>query len=114
MGVALTVVVVRGARAAGSSLRPAPGGILAGFRTGTPLLLRTLSLRAAILLTVWVATSLGPVALAGHQVVNAIWGVVAFALDALSIAAQALIGHALGAGDTGLVRALLRRTLPPE
>src|SRR6478609_9208171 len=111
MGVALTVVVVRGARAAGSSLRPAPGGILAGVRTGTPLLLRTLSLRAAILLTVWVATSLGPVALAGHQVVNAIWGFVAFALDALAIAAQALVGHALGAGDVPLVRALLRRTL---
>lgn len=111
MGVVLTVVVVRGARAAGASLRPAPGGILAGVRTGTPLLLRTLSLRAAILLTVWVATGLGPVALAGHQVVNAIWGFVAFALDALAIAAQALIGHALGAGDTGLVRALLRRTL---
>lgn len=111
MGVALTIVVVRGARSAGASLRPAPGGILAGVRTGTPLLLRTLSLRAAILLTVWVATSLGPVALAGHQVVNAIWGFVAFALDALAIAAQALIGHALGAGDTGLVRALLRRTL---
>ena len=111
MGIVLTVVVVRGARAAGASLRPAPGGILAGVRTGTPLLLRTLSLRAAILLTVWVATGLGPVALAGHQVVNAIWGFVAFALDALAIAAQALIGHALGAGDTGLVRALLRRTL---
>jgi putative MATE family efflux protein len=111
MGVVLVVVVVRGARRAGASLAPAAGGILAGVRTGTPLLLRTLSLRAAILLTVWVATGLGPVALAGHQVVNAVWGFVAFALDALAIAAQALIGHALGAGDVPLVRALLRRTL---
>ncbi len=111
MGAVLVVVVVRGARAAGSSLRPAPGGILAGVRTGTPLLVRTLSLRAAILLTVWVATGLGPVALAAHQVVNALWGFAAFALDALAIAAQALIGHALGAGGRSLVRALLRRTL---
>ncbi len=111
MGAALVVVVVRGARAAGASLAPAAGGILAGVRTGTPLLLRTLSLRAAILLTVWVATGLGSVALAGHQVVNAVWGFVAFALDALAIAAQALVGHALGAGDVPLVRALLRRTL---
>lgn len=111
MGAVLVVVVVRGARAAGASLAPAAGGILAGVRTGTPLLLRTLSLRAAILLTVWVATSLGPVALAGHQVVNAVWGLVAFALDALAIAAQALVGHALGAGDVALVRSLLRRTL---
>lgn len=111
MGAVLVVVVVRGARAAGASLAPAAGGILAGVRTGTPLLLRTLSLRAAILLTVWVATSLGPVALAGHQVVNAVWGLIAFALDALAIAAQALVGHALGAGDVPLVRSLLRRTL---
>jgi putative MATE family efflux protein len=111
MGVALVLVVVRGARAAGASLAPAPGGVVAGIRAGTPLLLRTLSLRAAILLTVWVATGLGPVALAGHQVVNAVWGFVAFALDALAIAAQALVGHALGAGDVPAARALLRRTL---
>lgn len=111
MGAALVLVVVRGARAAGASLAPAAGGILAGVRTGTPLLLRTLSLRMAILVTVWVAAGLGPVALAAHQVVTSVWGLVAFALDALAIAAQALIGHALGAGDTPLVRALLRRTL---
>ncbi|MFF1531141.1 MATE family efflux transporter [Cellulomonas sp. NPDC058312] len=111
MGAVLVAVVVRGARAAGASLAPAVGGVVAGIRAGTPLLLRTLSLRAAILLTVWVATGLGPVALAGHQVVNAVWGFVAFALDALAIAAQALVGHALGAGDVPLVRTLLRRTL---
>lgn len=111
MGAALVVVVVRGARRAGASLAPAAGGILAGVRAGTPLLLRTASLRAAILLTVWVATSLGPVALAGHQVVNAVWGFVAFALDALAIAAQALVGHALGASDVPQARALLRRML---
>ncbi|HWJ84785.1 MAG TPA: MATE family efflux transporter, partial [Cellulomonas sp.] len=64
-----------------------------------------------ILVTVWVATGLGAVTLAGHQVVNAVWGLAAFALDALAIAAQALVGHALGAGDVGRTRAVLRRTL---
>lgn len=111
MGAALVVVVVRGARREGASLRPALGGVLAGVRTGTPLLVRTLSLRVAILVTVWVATSLGPVPLAAHQVVNSVWGFAAFALDALAIAAQALVGHALGAGDLVRVRAVLRRTL---
>ena len=43
--------------------------------------------------------------------VGAVWGLAAFALDALAIAAQALVGHALGASDVRLVRALLRRTL---
>ncbi|WP_051640018.1 MATE family efflux transporter [Cellulomonas sp. URHE0023] len=111
MGIALSVVVVGGARKVGASLGPAVGGILANARAGVPLFVRTLSLRLAILLTVVVATSLGPVPLAAHQVVGAVWGLAAFALDALAIAAQALVGHALGASDVRLVRTLLRRTL---
>lgn len=111
MAAVLVTVVVRGARAAGAPLTPAPGGIWAGVLAGTPLLVRTLSLRAAILVTVWVATDLGATVLAGHQVVNAVWGLTAFALDALAIAAQAMVGHALGASDVARVRAVLRRTL---
>lgn len=111
MGAVLVAVVVRGARAVGASLRPAAGGVVGQIRSGLPLLVRTLSLRVAILVTVWVATGLGPTALAAHQVVNSLWGFAAFALDALAIAAQALIGHSLGAGNTTEVRALLRRTL---
>ena len=107
----LAAIVVRGARAAGASLAPAARGIWAGARAGAPLLVRTVSLRAAIALTVWVATGLGAVALAGHQVVSSVWSLTAFALDALAIAAQAMVGHALGAGDVARVRAVLRRTL---
>ena len=58
----------------------------------------------AILVTVWAATALGEVPLAAHQVVNALWTFAAFALDALAVAAQALIGTALGQAqraDTG-------------
>lgn len=111
MGAVLAAVVVRGARAAGSRLTPHATGLWANARAGAPLLVRTLTLRAAILLTVWVATALGATALAGHQVVNAVWGLAAFALDALAIAAQALVGHALGAADVPRTRAALRRTL---
>lgn len=111
MGAVLAAVVVRGARAAGSRLTPHATGLWANARAGAPLLVRTLTLRAAILLTVWVATALGATALAGHQVVNAVWGLAAFALDALAIAAQALVGHALGAADVPRTRAVLRRTL---
>lgn len=107
----LVVVVVRGARDAGTSLAPAAAGLWASTRAGVPLLVRTATLRLAILLTVWTATGLGPTALAGHQVVNAVWGLTAFALDALAIAAQALVGHALGARDAARTRAVLRRTL---
>ncbi|WP_246012741.1 MATE family efflux transporter [Myceligenerans xiligouense] len=111
MAAAFGIIVVRGGRARGASLRPHARGILAGARAGLPLVIRTLSLRAAILLTVYVAAGLGAVALAGHQVVNSMWGLAAFALDALAIASQALVGHGLGAGDVTRVRAVLHRCL---
>lgn len=111
MGLVLGAVVVRGARRAGTSLRPRRHGLLAGLADGTPLLVRTLSLRVAILLATWVAAGLGTTALAGHQAVSAVWGLTAFALDALAIAAQALVGHGLGAADTARTRAVVTRTL---
>ncbi|MBE1877924.1 MATE family efflux transporter [Myceligenerans pegani] len=111
MAAAFGAIVVRGARARGATLRPHAHGILAGARAGLPLVIRTLSLRVAILLTVYVATGLGAAALAGHQVVSSLWGLAAFALDALAIASQALVGHGLGAGDVGRVRDVLRRCL---
>ena len=61
--------------------------------------MRTLALRAALLATTWVAARLGDVPIAAYQVTATIWTFLAFALDALAIAAQALTGRALGAGD---------------
>lgn len=111
MALALAVVVLRGARGLSVALRPRAAGIWANARAGTPLLVRTVSLRVAILLTVVTATALGAVPLAAHQVVNSLWGLAAFAMDALAIAAQAMVGQGLGAGNTARVRAVLRRTL---
>src|SRR5699024_5693794 len=109
MGSALGVVVLRHARAAHASWRPQTAGILLNFKSGVPLFIRTLSLRAAFLLTVFVATNLGEITLAGHQVVNAWWGFLAFALDALAIAAQALVGQMLGAGERAATHKLTKR-----
>lgn len=111
MGAVLAFIVFKKSRAEHVSLRPAPAGILASARSGAPLFVRTLSLRAALLLTVFVATHLGTTALAGHQVVNSVWNFAAFALDALAIAAQALVGQAVGARNAAATRAVLRRTL---
>lgn len=111
MAAVLVRVVVGGARSNGARVLPSRSGLLAGLGSGLPLLARTLSLRAAILLAAWVAAGLGTVTLAGHQVVGALWGLCAFGLDALAIAAQALVGHALGAGDVRVARAVLGRTL---
>jgi len=80
-------------------------------RSGGWLFLRTVSLRAALLATVAVATMLGTDELAGWQIAFTIFSTAAFALDALAIAAQALIGKNLGAGDERGVRRVLQRTL---
>ena len=96
MALALAGPIARAARAAGVGLLPHRQGLRASLGSGTPLLIRSLSLRVAILVTVWAATALGEVSLAAHQVVNALWTFAAFALDALAVAAQALIGTALG------------------
>ncbi|QOR70726.1 MATE family efflux transporter [Ruania alkalisoli] len=111
MALTLMWVVLRAARTRGVSLRPEPRGILANGRAGLPLLIRTLTLRAAVLLTVATATSLGDVPLAAHQIVNSVWMLAAFVLDALAIAAQALVGHGLGARRPAEVRAVVRRCL---
>ncbi len=111
MAAALVGRVVSGARSVGVGLRPRRSGLLAGLAAGTPLLVRTVSLRLAILLSTWVAAGLGAVTLAGHQAVAAVWGLTAFALDALAIAAQALVGHALGSRDRAVAQAVLGRVL---
>ncbi|GAA2519963.1 MATE family efflux transporter [Rarobacter incanus] len=108
MGAVAAAIVMRRSRAHAVSLRPRPQGLLGAARSGVPLFIRTLSLRAAIIVTVAVATRLGEAPLAGHQIVTAVWNLIAYALDALAIAAQALIGHALGAGRIREARRLLR------
>jgi putative MATE family efflux protein len=108
MALSLVAVLLVKAGRTHARLRPHPGRVLAAARTGTPLLVRTLALRATLLLTTWVAASLGDVTLAAHQVAMTVWSFLAFALDALAIAAQAITGRALGAGDRPAVRTAMR------
>ncbi|MGX5696160.1 MATE family efflux transporter [Agromyces soli] len=105
------VVVARHARRVGSGWRPHRSGLLGGAASSGWLFLRTLSLRAALLVSTWSATALGPDELAAYQVAISIYFTLGFALDALAIAAQALVGRGLGAGDVAEVRAVLRRCL---
>ena len=105
MAIGLVTVLVRHARRAGATLHAHPGRVLRAALTGIPLLVRTLALRAILLVTTWVAAGLGDVPLASHQVAATVWSFLAFALDALAIAAQALTGKALGAGDVAAARA---------
>lgn len=104
MAAGLVVVVVRGARRHEAPMAPHPGGVLRAALGGVPLLVRTLALRAVLLITTWYAAGLGEAELAAHQVAMTVWSALAFALDALAIAGQAITGKSLGAGDVAGTR----------
>lgn len=108
----LVAVVLRAARRDGAPLTPDRRGILVAARTGVPLVLRTLTLRACLLVGTYAVTIAGrdtEIDLATHQIAITLWTFLAFALDALAIAAQAITGRALGAGDVEGTRRLTRR-----
>ncbi|HEU5483869.1 MAG TPA: MATE family efflux transporter [Microlunatus sp.] len=107
----IAVIVVRGARRIGVPLGFHPAGVLAAARTGVWLVARTATLQIAITLTTVVAAAGGTVMLAAYQVVNSIWVLLAFALDAIAIAGQSIIGRLLGAGDVALGRAMTTRMI---
>ncbi|WP_020119516.1 MATE family efflux transporter [Streptomyces canus] len=109
MAAAYLVVVVRGARRHGASLRPDAAGIRTSAQAGVPLLVRTLSLRAILMIATAVAARLGDADIAAHQIILSLWSLLAFALDAIAIAGQAIIGRYLGAGDTEGARQACRR-----
>ena len=107
----LTYVIVRSTRRSGSSVRPHGQAIVRAARTGVALIVRTLTLRASFLLATAVATTMGDAPLAAHQIALTIVSTLAFALDAVAIAGQALTGRALGASDVGSARRLTRRMM---
>jgi putative MATE family efflux protein len=109
MAAAFVTVVVRGARHEGASLRPDLPGIRAAGRSGLPLVVRTVTLRVALLLMTYVATAAGTVAIAAHQVAFTVWTFLALMLDAVAIAGQAIVGRYLGAADVTGTRAATRR-----
>ena len=109
MGLTAAGIVARGAATMGAEQRPRLAGMRTSLLVGVPLLIRTLALRAALLLTTWTAARSGAVALAAHQVGFTIWSFLQYVLDALAIAGQTLIGQALGASRPDEARALSRR-----
>jgi putative MATE family efflux protein len=109
MAAVYLIVVVRGARKHDASLRPDASGIRASAQAGVPLLVRTLSLRAILMIATAVAARLGDADIAAHQIVLSLWNLLAFVLDAIAIAGQAIIGRHLGADDPRGARDACRR-----
>ena len=99
MAGAYLLMLRRLARAHGVGAATSRTRLRGHLTVGSWLMLRTLSLRVAILATVLVVTAQGAQNLAAHQLVMTVFNFLAFALDALAIAAQALLGRDMGARD---------------
>ena len=80
-------------------LRIQPAVLRAQVVMGRDLLLRTMAFQACFVSAGAVAARFGAAAVAAHQVVLQLWNFLALVLDSLAIAAQSLVGAALGAGQ---------------
>jgi putative MATE family efflux protein len=81
------------------SLHIQPTVLRAQIVMGRDLLLRTVAFQACFVSAGAVAARFGAAAVAAHQVVLQLWNFLALVLDSLAIAAQSLVGAALGAGE---------------
>jgi putative MATE family efflux protein len=91
------------------SLRPHREGIVGQLATARDLGLRTIALEGVFLSATAVASRLGPEQVAAHLIAIQLWFFLALTMDAFAIAAQALIGELLGAGEVAKARATARR-----
>ncbi len=88
------------------------GGRLRGDRavmrgqlsTGRDLVIRTLALQGSFILAAALCSRLGPEVLGAHQIGLQLYMLTALALDAVAIAAQSLVGEALGREDAAAAR----------
>jgi putative MATE family efflux protein len=109
MGAVYAYVVVKACRANGVVPRFDARAVRSSLSANFALLTRTVWLRVYVLAAVWGAGRLGTVALAAHTIAANLWSALALALDALAIAAQALVGHELGAGRIEATRRMVAR-----
>ena len=109
MGAVYVCVVVKACRADGVVPRFNARAVRDSLSANFALLTRTVWLRVYILAAVWGAGRLGTVDLAAHTIAMNLWSALALALDALAIAAQALVGHELGAGRIEATRRMVAR-----
>ena len=89
--------------------RPRPAALRAQLGVGRDLLLRAAVLQLSFLVAAGVAARAGTAALGAHQIALQIFFFLALVLDAYAIAAQTLVGHALGGGRPQEARATAGR-----
>jgi putative MATE family efflux protein len=110
-GLAYLTLIRRSARTERASLRPTREGVRHTAVVGGPLMVRTASLLTVFLATTALAARISDDAVAAHQIAFQVFLLLALSLDALAIAAQAMIGRSLGADDAVQARAAARRMI---
>ncbi|MDF0532036.1 MATE family efflux transporter [Tsukamurella sp. 8F] len=83
----------------GAFLRPRPALMAAQLRLGRDLIVRSLSFQICFVSAGAVAARVGAQAVGAHQIAMQLWNFISLLLDSLAIAAQTLVGAALGAAD---------------
>ncbi|MFN2519095.1 MAG: MATE family efflux transporter [Jatrophihabitantaceae bacterium] len=91
---------------AATSLRPDPAVIRAQAVVGRDLIVRAGAFQVAFLTAAGVASRMGTAHIAAHQIGLQLWEFTALLLDSFAIAAQSLVGAALGGEDAALARRL--------
>jgi putative MATE family efflux protein len=91
------------------SWRPRPAAVRTQLVVGRDLLLRAAVLQLSFLVAAGVAARAGVAALGAHQIALQMFFFLALVLDAYAIAAQTLVGHALGGRRPDEARATARR-----
>ncbi|HEU5266346.1 MAG TPA: MATE family efflux transporter [Jatrophihabitans sp.] len=97
---------VRALRRAAKSMRPHPVVMRAQLVVGRDLIVRSAAFQVAFLSAAAVASRIGTAQIAAHQIGLQLWEFTALLLDSFAIAAQSLVGAALGASAAGTARTL--------
>lgn len=101
--------LARELRRLGIDWRPRPAALRGHLVLGRDLLLRAVVLQLAFAVATAVVARSGTAQLGAHQVALQLWLFLALVLDAYAIAAQTLVGHALGAERAEDARRTARR-----
>lgn len=108
----LWLILVRRREAMGVQPRlPRPRDLLPFLHVGGALVARTFSLIGTLTLATAVATRVGTLAVAAHQVASQLWLALALVVDALAVAGQAMVARYRGARDGAAARIAADRLL---
>jgi putative MATE family efflux protein len=104
IGAALFVLTLT--RSAHGGIRPDRAVMRAQLVVGRDLILRAAAFQVAFLSAAGVAARFGTAQIGAHQIGLQLWEFTALLLDSFAIAAQSLVGAALGGSDAGTARSM--------